>query len=91
MKELKIKGLKKIAGESKNLEGPYSDQYLQLNYDQETGEAWTDLHASFGQNSWTEYHDTNIINCGNISQPMTMKEIKEMIINKLEFINIMSY
>lgn len=83
MGNLKIKGLKKIAGESKGLEGYYSGYYLQLNYDKETGEAWTDEHVSFGQNSWTEYKDSSIINCGNISEPMTMKEIRAMIERKV--------
>lgn len=76
---LKIKGLKKIAGESKGLEGYYSGHYLQVNYDLETGETWTNEHCSFGQNSWTEYHDSNIINCGNISEPTTMVQIRSMI------------
>lgn len=36
---LKIKGLKKIADETKSLCGYYSGLYLQLNYNMETGEA----------------------------------------------------
>ncbi len=83
MGNLKIKGLKKIAGESKGLEGYYSGHYLQINYDRKTGEAWTDYHVSFGQNSWTEYNDSSIITCGNISEPMTMKEIRAMIERKV--------
>lgn len=75
---MKIKGLKKIAGESKHI-GKYDPEYLQLNYDKTTGEAWADYHYSIGGNSWTEYHDTNILNCGNIEEPATMKEIAEMI------------
>ncbi len=76
---IRIKGLKKIAGESKSLSGYYSGQYLQVNYDRATGEAWTDFHCSFGQNSWSQYHDNNIINCGNISEPTTMVQIRDMI------------
>lgn len=89
MENLKIKGIKKIAGESKNLGGYYSGEYLQLNYDTKTGEAWTDYHTSFGQNSWTEYNNSTIINCGNICNPITMEEIREMIKDKLEMINRM--
>ncbi len=81
----KIKGLKKIAGESKSLRGYYSGQYLQVNYNRTTGEAWTDWHCSFGQNSWSQYHDINIINCGNISNPMTMAQIREMIEGALAY------
>ena len=43
---LKIKGIKKIAGESKNLDGYCSSEYLQVNYNRVTGEAWTDYHCS---------------------------------------------
>ena len=82
-KDVKITGLKKVAGETKSLEGYSSGKYLQLNYDKSTGNVWTDFFYSLGQNSWTEYHDSNIINCGNISEPMTMVQIREMIVNAL--------
>lgn len=79
---LTIKGLRKIAGETKDLRGYYSGQYLQLNYDPDTGEAWTDFHVSFGQNSWTRYRDNTVV-VGNISSPMTMQEIADMIARKV--------
>lgn len=82
---LKIKGIKKIAVESKNLGGYYSGQYLQVNYDRITGEAWTDFHYSLGQNSWSEYHSSNIINCGNISEPVTMAQVREIIEQAVEY------
>lgn len=81
---MEIKGLKKIAGESKSLKGFYSPEYLQLNYNKETGEAWADFHHSLGHNSWNQYDDENILFVGNICEPMTMAQIKEMIENKLE-------
>ena len=76
---LKIKGIKKIAGESKALCDFYAGRYLQLNYNKKTGKAWTDYFCSLGQNSWKEYHDKNIINCGNITEQVTMAQIREMI------------
>lgn len=79
---MKIKGLKKIAGESKHI-GKYDPEYLQLNYDKTTGEAWTDYHYSIGCNSWCEYHDKNIVNCGYITEQKTMIEIAEMIHNAI--------
>ncbi|MCD7996424.1 MAG: hypothetical protein LUH21_04235 [Clostridiales bacterium] len=84
--ERKIKGLKKIVSETKALRGYYSGLYIQLNYNLETGEAWTDYHCSFGQNSWSQYHDSNIITICNISSPMTMKEIRQRIEEKVEYI-----
>lgn len=43
---LKMSGLRKVAGETKSLSGPYSPEYLQLNYDRSTGEVWTDFFSS---------------------------------------------
>lgn len=77
--ELKIKGLKKLASESKQLSGYYSGHYMQVNYNISTGEVWGDYFYSLGQNMWTEYNDKNVIICGNISEPTTMKEIRMMI------------
>ena len=76
---MKIKGLKKIAGESKKLSGFYSPEYLQLNYNKTTGEAWTNHHYSIGHNSWTEYTEPDVIACGNITEPKTQKELAAMI------------
>lgn len=48
MENLNIKGLKKIAGETKIIKGFYSGEYLQLNYNKKTGEAWTDYFYNLG-------------------------------------------
>ena len=79
MANLKIKGLRAIAGASKDLHGYYSGYYLQVNYNRATGEAWYDEHVSLGQNSWTQYDDRDIVNCGNISEPMTMAGLRDII------------
>lgn len=76
---LKIKGIKAIAGASKDLRGYYSGRYLQVNYNRSTGETWYNEHVSLGQNSWTQYEDGDIINCGTISEPVTMAQLREMI------------
>lgn len=78
---MKIKGLKKIATDTLILSDFYAPEYLQLNYDISTGEAWTDFHYSLGHNSWTNYHDSKIINCGIITNPMSVREISKMIEN----------
>lgn len=79
MEKIKLKGLKKLCSDTKNLSGYYSGEYLQINYEITTGEVWGNYHYSLGQNSWSEYHDKNIINCGNVSNPHTMKELVEII------------
>lgn len=40
--ELKLKGLKKLSSETKNLSGYYSGKYIQVNYDPKTNEIWGD-------------------------------------------------
>lgn len=72
-----IKGLKKIAGESKGLNG--RGQYLQINYNRETEEAWADYFVSLGKNSWKVYDSEDVVVCGIISEPRTMSEIRSMI------------
>ena len=76
---LKMTDLRKAAGETKDLPGYYSGQYLQVNYDINIGEVFTDYHCSLGQNWWTQYDDDNIINCGNISDPSTMQDIADRV------------
>ena len=72
-----IKGLKSIAGESKGLDG--RGQYLQINYNRNTGEAWADYFVSLGENSWKVYDDEDVVVCGNISEQKTMNEIRAMV------------
>ena len=84
---MKIKGLKKIAGDSKSLTGYYSPEYLQINFDRSTGEAWADYFYCIGQNSRKFYNDKNILYCGTISSPATMQQVREMIENSVIYAN----
>ena len=74
-----MRGLRKVAGETHGLEGFYSPEYLELFYDMATGDVWTEYHYSIGHNSWTEYHDPAIVNCGIICEKLSMQEIADMI------------
>lgn len=76
---LKLKNIKKVAGETKCLKGYYHGGYLQLNYNKKTHELFTVYFYSLGHNSWVVYHDDNIVTIGNISEPMTMQEIYDMV------------
>lgn len=80
---MKINGLRKASSETKGLTGYYSGHYVQISYDKSTGDILTDYHYNLGQNSWTQYHDPNIIIVCNASEPMTMKEIKQEIENAI--------
>lgn len=80
---MKLTGIKNIVSEAKNNLGK-NNLYLQINVDKETGKVWSDLHCSIGQNSWPQYHDSNVLNCGNISaQNITMAEVKAMVERKI--------
>ena len=76
---LKMVGLSKLSGETKQLTRLNSSEYYQVNYNVETGEVWGDYLCSLGQNSWEKYHDGNIINCGNVSKPTSMQDIADMV------------
>lgn len=78
-----MKGLKKVSGESKKLNGFYSPEYLQLNYNRKECRVWADYFYNIGHNSFNKYDDPDIINCGIITGPMTQTEIVCMILDKL--------
>lgn len=73
-----IKGLKKASGNTMDY-GEYSGKYDELFFDKATGEVWTVFQCSLGYNSWTEYHDSNIIKLGNITKHLTMQQIADMV------------
>ena len=79
---LKMVGLKKASGNTLN----YKDKakYDEIFYDRKTGEVWTVFQCSLGQNSWTRYHDGNVVKVCNTSDHMTMQEIADRIRERLE-------
>lgn len=72
---MKIKGIKNICSESKSL-NPFDSRKLQVFYSTDENKAWCDIHVG---NSWSEYHDNKIIDCGFLNEPATQKEISERI------------
>ena len=79
-----MKGLRKVCSETKLLPDYYSGKYLELFYDAQNNKVFTVYHYSLGQNSWTVFHDSSIIPCGNIDSPKTQEEIREIIAETLE-------
>lgn len=79
---MRIKGIKKVCTESLALAGGNDGCYLRLNYDMKKHEVFTNWHCSFGHNSWTRYHDENIIFIAFIDYPMMMKDIEKLVIDK---------
>ena len=82
---LTIKGIRKASGETRS----YNDagSYDEIFYDRNTGEVWTRYQCNIGQNSWTQYHDSNIIKICNADQHMTMQEIADAINDTLNAID----
>ncbi|MCI6255956.1 MAG: hypothetical protein MR648_05100 [Clostridiales bacterium] len=81
---LNIKGLRKASGSTVNW-SPRSGGYDEIFYDLSTGEVWTITQVSLGCNSWTEYHDRNVIKICNTSRHMTMQEISDAIYEAVRF------
>ena len=78
----RIKGVKKIASESRKLKRGY----LQVNCC-DTGDdtiAWCDYHSGICGKSWTVHERGDVINCGFINSPTSMAEIQEMIERAIE-------
>lgn len=79
---MKLTGIRKVCSDSKHLG---ANCYLQVNVDLTTGEVWSNYHCSIGQNWWTNYASEDIINCGNISRPTKMQEIRQMVEDAIRF------
>lgn len=75
---MKITGLRKASGSTGGW-NPRSGGYEEIFYDRSTGEVWTISHANLGHNSWTEYHDPNIIRVATTDEHMTMQQIADAI------------
>lgn len=81
---IKMNGLKKASGYTENY-GPYSGSYVELFYDKSNGDVWGVFHHSMGQNSWTEYHDPDVLKVCTTSRHMTMQEIADCIRDRIDF------
>ena len=75
---LKMTGLKAASGSTQNY-GVFSPSYDELFYNRSTGEVWTVFQHSIGHNSWTVYHDANVLKICDASSHMTMQEIADAI------------
>lgn len=79
---IKINGIRKTSGMTKDY-GYYSGHYVEIFYDKGTGDVWGKHQCSFGWNSWTVYHDADIIKICNTSSHMNMQDIADAILEKL--------
>ena len=75
MKERKFHGVKAAVGEMASC-NRYDGTYLEVHYDIEEDKVYTNFHCSLGGNSWTMYHDPDVIPVGTYSSPVKMAELK---------------
>lgn len=61
-------------------------KYVQIDFDRNTGEVLTSFHVSLGQNSWTEYHDPDVIHICTTHRHMSTKAIERKIKKELELL-----
>ena len=76
MAERKFHGVKAAVGEMRGC-SPYDGTYIEVHYDLDEDEVYTHFHSSFVYNSWTVYHDPDVIPVGMYSSPVKMAELKE--------------
>lgn len=75
---LKINGLRRVSGETGGWPA-HSGGYDEIFYNRETGDLWTVPQVSLGRNSWTVYHDPNVVKVGETAEHMTMQEIADAV------------
>ena len=74
----KIHGIKKTAGWSKRESQYKSGGHLQICYNMKTGLVWPVWHVL--RHPWPEYVTEDILFCGFLEKPATMKEITRMVL-----------
>ena len=81
---LKMKGLRKISGESKILKGgAYSTHCFEISYDMSSGEAYYEEHIG---NGCCVYNNADVITCGRIYSPCTMQELADLIYREVDYV-----
>lgn len=71
MVKIKMSEIKKVANETKGTN--FRDGHLQVSLDKSTGELLTNYHVG---ESWTEYHDSNIVTVMCIRERMTAETLR---------------
>ena len=74
-----MRGIRKASGETVDWD-PRSGGYTQISYDMATGDIMTNDHIG---ESWSKYHDPDVITICHTRQHMTMQEIADAIAQKV--------
>ena len=73
-----MKNLKKTVSEIKTCPQGMG-AYYEVFYNRETDELFACFQVSLGHNSWTKFEDPEIVKIGEFENPITMKELKQLV------------
>lgn len=77
--KIKIECVEWVSKTSKHLNEYHSGEFFRLNYNLETGAVWVNFMKLSEKNHYCIYPDGNVLNCGDILEPVTEKEVMEMV------------
>lgn len=84
---MKITGIKRVAGLSKRLTGPYGANYLGVYITMDNPglwRVWGEEFVDLGRTWRIVPHTDNCISVGIVDTPISMAELKQMVIDKLK-------
>lgn len=80
MKNIKLKGIKKVCGLTKEIR---RGNYVEVSVDVTTGQLYATLFLT--KNYYNVYEDRNIRSIYNAYKPMNMKELRERLLCELDY------
>lgn len=86
---MKLKYVRYLCSATKNLDPiGFAPRYkIQVHLDKSTGKLyWTEICG----NAYVQYNDPDLVFIGNIEHPATMAEIREMVEERLRYLNFIS-
>lgn len=75
---MKITGIRAVARDTKDIRNGHA---VQVFVDTGSGEVWGRYHV--GSGNYTRYDNPEILCCGFLYSPSTMKQVREMVMAKL--------
>ena len=73
-----MKNLKKTVSEIKSCPQDVG-AYYEVFYNRTEDKLFTCFQVSLGHNSWTKFEDPEIVKIGDFENPVTMKELKQLV------------
>lgn len=77
--KLKMECVEFVSKSSKFLTEYSCGEFFRLNYNMDTGVAWVNFMKLSEKNHFCIYPDGNVLNCGDITKPLTKNQVVQMI------------